>query len=98
MMSENQLVGYVLVHPRNLGMMEFLNFDLIVHKDHLNKFEDDDWYCADCVVAKEFMKDKPDYELLGSEDFGHTHGCNFAILHQIVEYVKRGCELVYVEE
>ena len=88
--------GFILVHPRNSGMMEFLNFDLIIHKDYVYVFDDHDWYSADCVVAKNFMKDKPDYQLLGSEDFGHTHGCNFAILHQITEFVAKGCVLEYV--
>jgi hypothetical protein len=96
---ENLGQKVILFHK---GGGDWISFDLLAHKDIEPLARDEagnDIYEVDCQHVADFQKKYPDYVYIGSEDFGHTYGCNLAVFDFVAELIyKLGWQKFDVEE
>ena len=95
---ENPGQKVILFHR---GGGDWISFDLLAHKSIEQLARDEagnDVYGVDCQYVTEFLKQHPDYVYIGSEDLGHTYGCNLAVFDFITELVEKlGWQKIDVE-
>jgi hypothetical protein len=86
---ENLGQKVILFHK---GGGDWISFDLLAHKDIELLARDEagnDIYEVDCQYVAEFLKQHQDYVYLGSEDLGHTYGCNLAVFDFVAELINK---------
>jgi len=89
-------IGYVLIHEARLPYT--MAFDVFARKDVAPKYRERLknilYEMKECSYVKDFLKENPDYEYIGSEDFVHHIAVNVSYIELIAKLYKEGFEII----